>query len=164
MNNNVITITRVKEENGWLSCMSSHSVDYNGQSHRTAEALFQSLRFEGHPDIQKLIRDQKSPMGAKMKARKNKDLLGRGKMWDESQDDLTLMKSCLRLKLEQHPELKEKLLETGTATIIEDCTRHPRESAKFWGMVKSDNAWEGENNLGKLWMELRTEINNNKYI
>ncbi len=98
-----------------------------------------------------------------MKARKNKDLLKRGKMWDESEEDLDTMSFCLKLKLEQHPELQQRLVDTSDAKIIEDCTSHPRESARFWGMVKTNSSLEGENKLGKLWMELREEIKLKKY-
>ena len=66
-----ITITKVKEESGWLSCMSPHPVTYQGTTYRTAEALFQALRFNKYPDVQRQILEQKSPMRAKMKARKN---------------------------------------------------------------------------------------------
>ena len=101
-----------------------------------------------------------------MIARKNRELLGRGKKWDEAPSDIPLMKECLELKLEQHPELKDKLIETGNATIIEDCTTHDRESARFWGAVKKDGQWIGENVFGKLWMEIRdgTIDNMNKEI
>jgi len=158
-----ITITKVKEESGWLSCMSPYPVDYAGKSYRTCEALFQALRFENHPEIQDEIINQKSPMGAKMKARKNRDKLNRGVKWDEDPSDIPLMKKCLKLKLEQHPELKEKLIATGNAEIIEDCTTHDRESARFWGAVKKDKEWIGENVFGKLWMEIREElVKNNK--
>lgn len=155
---NEITITRVKEESGWLSCMSGYPVTYNGIEYRTCEALFQALRFNGYPAIQKEIIGCKSPLAAKMKARRNREKLNRGKMWDEAPSDIPLMKECLELKLEQHPDLKEKLIATGDATIIEDCTTHDRESARFWGAVKKDGQWIGENVLGKLWMEIREEL------
>jgi ribA/ribD-fused uncharacterized protein len=153
-----ITITKVKEKNGWLSCMSAYPVEYEGKSYRTCEALFQALRFEKFPKIQEDIRDQKSPMAAKMKARKNRELLNRGKKWDEAPSDIPLMKKCLKLKLEQHPELKDKLIATGDTVIIEDCTTHDRESARFWGAVGTDAKWEGENNFGKVWMKIREEL------
>lgn len=152
-----ITITKVKEDSGWLSCMSAYPVTYQGTQYKTCEALFQALRFTNHPKIQKEILGCKSPMGAKMIARRERELLGRGKMWDEAPSDIPLMKECLELKLEQHPELKEKLVETGNAVIIEDCTTHDRESARFWGAVKKGGKWVGENVFGKLWMEIRDE-------
>lgn len=153
-----VTITKVKEDSGWLSCMSAYPVTYQGTQYKTCEALFQALRFKGYPKIQEEIINQTSPMRAKMKAKKNRDKLNRGKMWDEAPSDIPLMKMCLKLKLEQHPELNDKLVATGNATIIEDCTTHDRESARFWGAVKIDGEWVGENVLGKIWMEIREEL------
>jgi len=138
--------------------MAPYTVLYNGTLFRTDEALFQYRRFEGHPQVQQIIQAQTSPMGAKMMARKYRDLLNRGPKWDESPEDLALMKECLRLKIEQHPDIRQKLIETGDATIIEDCTTHDRELARFWGMVFKDGNWIGENILGKLWMEIRDEL------
>jgi len=155
-----ITITKVKEESGWLSCMSAYPISFQGTQYKTCEALFQVLRFKMYPNIQKEIINQKSPMGAKMKARKNRDKLNRGVKWDEAPSDIPLMKKCLKLKLKQHPELKDKLIATGNAKIIEDCTTHDRESARFWGAVKKDGKWEGKNVFGKLWMEIRKELIN----
>ena len=162
--NSEITITKVSESYGWLSCMSAHPVSYNRNNFRTVEALFQGLRFQNYPDVQQVIIDQKSPMGAKMKARKNKALLKRVGKWDEHRDDLPLMKMCLELKINQHPQLKEELLKTGNAVIIEDCTTHDRESARFWGMVKKDGKWIGDNQLGKLWMDIREDLSKNNSV
>jgi ribA/ribD-fused uncharacterized protein len=153
-----IFIKTVNDDNGWLSCMSAYPITYNGERFRTIEALFHWLRFQGHPNIQKEILEQKSPLAAKMKARKNSSLLNRGELWDEAPDDIPRMKECLQLKLTQHPELQDKLIKTGSAVIIEDSTPHPRESARFWGMVYRDGIWVGKNILGKLWMELREEL------
>lgn len=160
--NNIIKITKVKEEFGWMSCMSPHPVEFKGIKFRTAEAMFQYMRFEGHPEVQKEIFEQRSPMGAKMKARKNRELLKRGEKWDEHSSDLSLMKQCLLLKLDQHPDLKDELIKTGNAKIVEDCTTHDRESARYWGMVKKDGKWIGENHLGKIWMDIRTDLQNPK--
>jgi ribA/ribD-fused uncharacterized protein len=156
-----ILIKKVKDSSGWLSCMSAHPVNYKDKQYRTCEALFQWRRFDGHPEVQEEIMEAKSPLAVKMIARKSRDLLNRGVKWDEAPKDIELMKMCLKLKLEQHPDLQEKLIDTGDATIIEDCTSHDRESARFWGMVYKGNNWVGENILGKLWMEIRDEINNN---
>lgn len=154
-----ILITKVKDKYGWLSLMSPHPVAYKGAEYRTCEALFQCLRFQKYPEVQKEIIEAKSPMAAKMIARKNREKLDRGKLWDEASEDLGWMKLCMYLKIKQHPELKEKLIKTGKAMIIEDCTTHPRESARFWGAVKiKEGQWEGENNLGRLWMQIRKTL------
>ena len=68
----VITITRVRDRYGWLSCMSPHPIEYRGEIYRTCEALFQCLRFQNHPEVQEEIRACPSPMGAKMIARRER--------------------------------------------------------------------------------------------
>jgi hypothetical protein len=157
-----VTITKVKEENGWLSCMSPHPITYDGKVFKTCEALFQAIRFCDYPHIQEEIRACPSPMGAKMIARKNRALLNRNKTWDEAQSDIQLMKMVLKLKLKQHPDLQAKLLATGNDAIIEDCTTHDRESARFWGAVRKNGKWIGKNKFGKLWMQIRKELAKNQ--
>ncbi len=156
--NNEVIITKVNDPNGWLHCMSAHPVTYQGTQYKTCEALFQALRFEGYPDIQKAIQECPSPLTAKMIARKNREKLNRGDKWDESISDISLMKECLRLKLDQHPDLRAELIKTNDAKIIEDCTTHDRESARFWGMVMKSGQWVGDNKFGEIWMEIREEI------
>ena len=93
-----------------------------------------------------------------MKERKNLEKLKRGKKWDEAPEDIPWMRKCLELILEQRPLLKKKLLDTRSAEIIEDCTTHDWESSRFWGAVKKDGIWVGENKLGKLLMEIRDKL------
>ncbi len=159
MSKKEILITKVKEPSGWLSCMSAHPVIHENQKYRTVEALFQMLRFEDYPEIQKEIRDCKSPFDVKCKARRERARLNRGENWDYAESDRPLMKFCLRLKLEQHPDLKQKLIETGNAVLIEDCTKRNREAARIWGQVKVNGKWVGQNVLGQIWMDLRSELN-----
>ena len=75
-----------------------------------------------------------------------------------SEQDLANMEMVLRLKLEQHPDLKQKLLDTGDETIIEDATRQKSKSKTFWGAILKDGKWVGENVMGKMWMKLREEL------
>jgi hypothetical protein len=62
------------------------------------------------------------------------------------------MKQILRLKVEQHPYVKKKLLASGDLIIIEDSWR---DAAWGWGPDR-----DGQNLLGKAWMEIRSEITN----
>jgi ribA/ribD-fused uncharacterized protein len=150
-----IGFTKVKLPYGWLGCMAPFPIVYGAYRFRTSEALFQWLRFDGHPAVQAQILAQTSPMMAKDVARANRELLGRGVMWDESGPDIEIMRLCLRLKLEQYPHLATLLAATGDAMIVEDCTTHPWESAEFWGAVRRGGRWHGKNVLGSLWMEVR---------
>ena len=103
-------------------------------------------------DIREAIRGQRSPMAAKMIAKKHKDLMLVEQM---SEEDVQNMYFCLTLKIQQHKGLRPKLLATGDLPIIEDCSKRPHGSGPFWGAVWDGKEWKGENRLGKLWMKLR---------
>jgi len=155
----VIAFTKVALPYGWLGNMSPYPLDFGGITWRTSEALFQSLRFTDN-DIKELIRAEKNPMGAKFVMKANKESITTE---PHSEKDVFNMKMCLRLKLEQHPKLKEELLNTGDLIIIEDVTaRGDKGGNLFWGAMLVENEdgfhWVGTNTLGKLWMELREEL------
>jgi len=152
---NIITFTKVKLPYGWLGNMSRYPVTYEGVEYRTTEALFQALRFREYPEVAEEIRAQKSPMAAKLTAKKYMEFADAGEEIDNQR-----MLMCLKLKLEQHPELVQMLLDTGAATIIEDCTNRDRGSARYWGAVLVNGVWEGKNVLGNMWMHLREKLRN----
>jgi predicted NAD-dependent protein-ADP-ribosyltransferase YbiA (DUF1768 family) len=68
------------------------------------------------------------------------------------------MRLCLTLKLDQHIELKEALLLTYDAIIIEDSSNRPNESGLLWGAALQNGEWVGQNLLGRLWMEQRDKL------
>jgi len=154
----LITFKRVKEAYGWLSNMSPHPVD----AYRTAEAYFQASRFSD-AQIRDLIRAEKSPMGAKMVAKKYIDQMV---VVPRSEQDLLNMRCALLLKVQTHRHLMKELLDTGDRLIVEDVTSRPNESGLYWGMaIRFDETglhWEGNNQLGKLWMELRQSLRGNR--
>jgi ribA/ribD-fused uncharacterized protein len=151
----MIKFTKVSLPYGWLGNMAPFPVMYKGKKWLTIEALFQALRFEDEKIIEE-IRLEKSPMGAKMKAKKNKLLSVVDPM---SEKDLENMRMCVKLKIEQHPKLLMQLLATNNQIIIEDIGKRNGERHKFWGAKKINDVWEGENMMGKIWMELRNSIN-----
>ncbi len=151
----VVTFTKVRLPYGWLGNMSAHVICWtDGRVWRTAEHLFQALRFTGNDEVQKLIHDQKSPMGAKMMAKKYLDKVA---YEPRGGQDLEAMRFVLAAKADQHPELMKKLLEIPRDfTIIEDVTSRPNASGVFWGAQKlPDGSWNGFNHLGRLWMQVR---------
>ena len=110
--------------------MAPFPISFQEQVWPTSEHLFQALRFDyGHP-VRDEIREQKSPMSAKMVAKRNRSLMT---IVPRSQADLDTMELVLQLKLEQHPVVREGLLATGDLPIIEDVTHRPTESGLFWG-------------------------------
>ena len=162
-----VIIRGVKEDNGWLGNMSPHKIMYEKACWLTAEALFQALRFpmgavndEGE-NIREIIRAQTSPMAAKLKA-KARAIRGERNIIPMEDEDLKNMRMVLRLKFKRNCNpLERDLLATGDRLIVEDCSKRPRGSGLFWGAKRlPDGTWEGTNMLGKLLMELRTEIRN----
>ena len=67
---NIVSFTKVSLPFGWLGNMSPYPVQYNGVMWKTTEHLFQALRFKENSPIRDEICMQKSPMGAKMCAKK----------------------------------------------------------------------------------------------
>jgi hypothetical protein len=60
------------------------------------------------------------------------------------------MEEIVRCKLQQHPYIQKKLLQTIPYPIVEDS---PMDA--FWG-IGPDRT--GQNMLGKIWMKLRDEM------
>lgn len=149
-----IVIGKVKEEGGCWGNMAPFPVVFQGDTYRTTEALFQALRFNDE-DIRSEIQEQKSPMAAKFVAKRCKSQMVVEPM---SGADLDNMRLCLKLKIEHHPELREMLIGSGDAFVVEDCTKRQRGSGLFWGAAWIDGQWVGQNWLGRLWMELRDTL------
>ncbi len=156
----MIAFTKTKLPYGWLGNMAPFPVTY-GQAYRTTEALFQALRFApetatGGTTIRELIRLERSPMGAKFIAKAHKDQMS---VLPLSERDVMNMRLVLRLKVDQHLDLAQQLLDTGDELIVEDVTSRPHGNNLFWGAtVNGQTIGTGRNVLGALWMQLREEL------
>lgn len=148
-----VFIRKVKEEYGMLGNMSPHPV-VDGVAWPTAESLFQAMRFEDQ-EIREAIYKAKSGFAAKLIAKKYADLMV---ITPRGEQDLANMERVLSLKLEQHPIIREKLIESYGEKIIEDCSKRISVSGLYWGMAKINGEWTGENWLGRLWMKLREQL------
>jgi ribA/ribD-fused uncharacterized protein len=79
--------------------------------------------------------------------------------WRKDWDDikLNIMRVGLKYKFSDHnPKLKQMLLDTGDIELVE----YNYWNDKFWGVCKKTE--EGENHLGKLLMEIRDNLRNNR--
>lgn len=150
----LITFTTVKGANGWLGNMAAFPLvhDYGGCTHwRTSEALFQALRFAPDHPVIKTINTQRSPMAAALIARKHRSeaLIERC-----GYQDIDNMLKVLSFKVNQHDDVRQQLLATGSALIIEDCTR--RKASPWGAQLRADGRWYGQNLLGACWADVRT--------
>ncbi|KZT28141.1 DUF1768-domain-containing protein, partial [Neolentinus lepideus HHB14362 ss-1] len=128
-----------------FSNFSDHPVRYNGKDYATSEHLFQSLKFLDYADSEH-IRLQPSPGAAMREAHKLSHKVRRG--W--FQENINLRTEVLMLKFTQHQDLKDILLSTGAAILVEDS---PTDS--FWGIGANGR---GRNELGKALERLRVVL------
>jgi len=128
-----------------FSNFSSFAIEWKGELWMTSEHAYHSEKFEDE-NLKEQIQNTRSAHDALKLAHANKDKYRSD--WEEIK--LEVMKEILRVKVEQHPYVKKKLLESGDRELIEDSWR---DSYWGWGPNK-----DSENHLGKLWMEVRDEI------
>ena len=137
-------ITLFRGDYAFLSNFQKCRVEFEGDVYSTVEHAFQAAKTFDKEEREK-IRTVSSPviakrLGRKVKLRPN---------WEDVKCDI--MRNLLESKFEDK-ELKDKLLATGNAELIEGKNHGDR----FWGQVNG----EGENMLGKLLMEVRDGLCN----
>lgn len=126
---------------------SSFGIKMEGEFYPTVEHAYQAGKFiDSAPHIAEQIKKSFSAHEAQKIAFANRDK--QVENWDEIK--VKYMEKLLRLKLEQNPYVKKKLLQTKDCIICEDS---PKDN--FWGIGAERN---GRNELGKLWMKLRDEF------
>lgn len=151
MNHKLDTDTHVyfyEQEFYVLSNFSSFRVSWMGIDFDTAEAAYHWAKFPNNPDIQLEIIDARSAHDAFKIAQLEKNK--RRSDWDEVK--VKIMKDILYAKVLQHEYVYKKLMETGSRKLVEDSWRDD-----FWGHGPDKN---GQNMLGKLWEEVRSELDN----
>ena len=129
---------------------SSFKVEWNGYLFASVEEAYQAASFMGSDEeLVEKIKKSHSADEAQRIAYANRDK--RREDWDDVK--ISIMEELLRLKIEQNPYVKKKLLQTEDYMIVED---FPKDDFLGWGSNRN-----GQNNLGKLWMKLRGELKNN---
>jgi len=149
-----IIFLKTKEKFGGLSNMAGgFPIRINGTRIATAEAFYQACRFPHHPEIQREIIAEASPMTAKMRGKPHRDLTRSD--WETAR--VPIMRWTIRAKLAfNFYDFSRLLLETGEKPIVEESRRDP-----FWGAVpEGTEQLVGQNVLGRLLMELRQEVKN----
>lgn len=126
----------------WLSNFGASSIEFAGHKWATVEHAYQAAKtFD--PEEQRKIREAKTPGQAKRLGRR----VTLRPDWEDVK--LSVMYNLTKLKY-RIPELRQKLLDTGHAELIEGNTW----GDTFWGVCNG----VGENNLGKILMLVRHEI------
>ena len=133
-----------------LSNFSAFSLRWKGVRFDTSEAAYHFEKFAGtSAEIQWLVMVAPSAHEAFNIAEFNK--AHRRQDWDAVK--VPIMLDILRAKAEQHEYVRRKLLATGDRELVEDSWRDD-----FWGWGPNR---DGQNMLGRLWMEVRAELTAN---
>ena len=128
-----------------LSNFSAFRLFWKGFDFDTSEAVYHWEKFSD-PTIRRRIFDASSAHDAFKIAEAYSHL--RHPNWDDVK--VGIMRDILREKAAQHEYVRRKLLATGDRELIEDSWRDD-----FWGWGPNR---DGQNMLGKLWMEVRAEL------
>jgi len=128
-----------------FSNFSAFMLEWKGALWMTSEHAYHSEKFTDKK-VLKELKAARSAHDALKVAHAHKDKYI--KDWDEKK--LGVMKEILHAKVQQHTYVKKKLLQSGNKVLIENSWRD-----SYWGWGPSK---DGENHLGKLWMEVRSEV------
>lgn len=132
----------------FLSNFSQARINYNGLEFKNSEAAFQAQKVL---DVEEQLPfTQMSPKEAKRRGRQVKLRPD----WEDVKDGI--MEEIVRAKFSQNVNLRDKLLATGDATLIEGNTWNDR----YWGV--DTKTGEGQNRLGKILMKIRSEFQEEK--
>ena len=140
----------LKDPYGEFSNFSPHPIQLKGKTWPTSEHYFQAQKFAGTHHEEE-VRRTKSPMIAARLGRSRARPLR--KDWESVKDDI--MREALQAKFTQHADLRELLLQTGEASLVEHTTHD-----SYWG---DGGNGTGRNRLGHLLMELREKLKNSSH-
>ena len=141
----IINFYSVKDEYGVFSNFAAFPIKVKGKRWPTSEHYFQAQKFQNSVH-QNEIRKAKSPMIAARLGRDRKKKLRRD--WESAKDDV--MREAVTAKFTQHGELRDILLATGNAKLVE----HTCNDA-YWG---DGGDGSGKNMLGRILMEVRDRL------
>lgn len=145
MTQKTINFYSTKDAYGCFSNFSAHEIRLKNKIWKTSEHYFQAQKF-AHTNDEEELRLVDSPMVVARMGRDRKRPLR--KDWEIVKDDI--MREALRAKFTQHEDLKEILLETNDAMLVEHTGND-----HYWG---DGGDGSGKNMLGKLLMELRETL------
>ena len=130
----------------YLSPFSAHQVHVWGETFATVEHAYQSARLVPGSEREE-VKNAPSPLAAwKLGVKYKRDPNVRNPVFDKD----AVMEELCRAKLAQHSDIAEILKESGQRGLLKIY-----HSDYYWG-TGADGS--GENQLGKLWMKLRSEL------
>jgi ribA/ribD-fused uncharacterized protein len=140
----ISTIDSFRGKYYFLSNFFPAEVTYNGLTYQNNEAAFQAQKT--YSKEERIEFTTLEPRDAKRRGRR----VRLRKDWEQVKD--RIMEEIVRAKFSQNEELKEQLLATGDAQLVEG----NRWNDRYWGVDIRSGV--GENHLGKILMKVRSEL------
>lgn len=138
-----------KGQYGAFSNFSRHPVKLDGETWPTSEHYFQAQKFVGTKHETEVRKAANPKEAANMGRDRSRPLRPD---WESVKDDI--MHRVVYAKFSQHKALKELLLSTGDAVLVEHTVND-----KYWG---DGGDGSGKNMLGKILMEVRKSLMENQ--
>ncbi len=141
---NAIRFSRF-DETSFLSTISVHPFELEDYRWPTAEHYYQAHKFEGMSYVQEVLAtttgQEAFKCGNKRFKRKVAGWKDKRRVW--------MTRALYRITAE-YPEIKQSLLDTNDALLIETSLYD-----HYWGVGRDQR---GENTLGKVWMDIRQKV------
>lgn len=133
------------------------SIVHNGIQYPSVEHAYQLLKFYNNQngfsiegDVYNKIFNEPIASNAKQTAKLHTDKI----VLTEIDERVKLITELMRAKFDQHPELKQFLIETHPAHLYEDCPVYDPKAKDFWAV---QGEYGGDNTTGNILMMLRDE-------
>lgn len=137
-----IMFYRISEPYGCFSNFAHYGFNLDGLFWKTSEHYFQAQKFIGTNHVAEIY-NLDTPLKAAQYGRR-RDIQLRSD-WELVKNDV--MRTAVLAKFSQNQEIKDVLLSTGEALLVENTTED-----YYWGCGTNGN---GENWLGRILMETR---------
>lgn len=142
-----MVINKFDGEYAFLSNYYNSPITYKGYKCPTVEHAFHAAKTDNDKEILAIVN---APTPGKSKRLGRQCTLRSD--WENVKDDVMRILLCKKFAI---PELRDRLLATGDATLIEGTTWHDN----YWGVCSCEKCGgRGKNRLGELLMEIREEL------
>lgn len=136
------TINKFDGDYSFLSNFYNALVEYRGVAYRNSEAAYQAQK-----TLNVKTREEFTDLSG-AEAKKKGQTIDLRTDWDDVK--VTVMYEIVHNKFAQNPDIRDKLIATGNAEIVEG--NHWNDT--FWGVCNGT----GKNMLGKILMRVRKEM------
>lgn len=142
-----MVINKFDGEYAFLSNYYNSPITYKGYICPTVEHAFHAAKTDNEKEVLAIVNattpGRSKRLGRQCTLRPD---------WENVKDDVMRTLLCKKFAI---PELRDKLLATGDATLIEGTTWHDN----YWGVCSCEKCGgRGKNRLGELLMEIRKEL------